>query len=85
MLLVAALLAGTICSSASARPRQEVLTREGYRQHCLLCHKVPPYGIAPEIVAGLAVRPGVSPSDLMPNTRCWRRCVKCWSHPRATR
>jgi len=85
-LMGAALLSGALFDGAAAeKPQQAVLTRETYRQRCLLCHKVPPYGIAPEIVAGLAVRPGVSPSDLMPGTSCWRRCVKCWPEPRAAR
>ncbi len=64
--------------AAARKPGQEVITRETYRQRCLLCHKVPPYGIAPEIVAGLSVGTGRTAQEIMPNTSCWRRCVKCW-------
>ncbi|WP_235537536.1 MULTISPECIES: hypothetical protein [unclassified Sphingomonas] len=85
MLLVAvALLTGGTQPLWAHKPRQAVLTRETYRQRCLLCHKVPPDGIAPEIVAGLAVRPAPRARELMPNTTCWRRCEKCWPEPRAT-
>ncbi|MES2496951.1 MAG: hypothetical protein V4618_12625 [Pseudomonadota bacterium] len=67
------------------KPRQAEISRETYRQRCLLCHKVPPDGIAPEIVAGLAVRPGPRARELMPNTTCWRRCEKCWPAAPAAR
>jgi hypothetical protein len=78
-----ALLAGGVQELSAHKPQHAVLTRETYRQRCLLCHKVPPDGIAPEIVAGLAVRPGPRARDLMPNTTCWRRCEKCWPEPQA--
>ncbi len=73
-----ALLGAIINSPAVGRPAKNTLTRESYQKNCLLCHKTAPYGIAPEIVAGLAVRDGPSARELMPNTKCWRRCVKCW-------
>lgn len=73
-----ALLGPITVSPAASRPAQNTLTRESYQKNCLLCHKAPPYGIAPEIVAGLAMRDGPSARELMPNTKCWRRCVKCW-------
>lgn len=84
LLAAAALSAGALHGASAHKPKQAVLTRETYRQRCLLCHKVPPDGIAPEIVAGLALRPGGPRArDLMPNTTCWRRCEKCWSEPQA--
>jgi len=82
---VAALPCMAFADVSAHQRKQAVLTRETYRQRCLLCHKLPPDGIAPEIVAGLAVRPGPTAGELMPNTRCWRRCEKCWSTPKARR
>ncbi|ABQ70711.1 hypothetical protein Swit_4373 [Rhizorhabdus wittichii RW1] len=82
--VAAALSLGALHGASAHKPKQPVLTRETYRQRCLLCHKVPPDGIAPEIVAGLALHPGGPRArDLMPNTTCWRRCEKCWSEPQA--
>lgn len=82
--VAAALSVGALQDASAHKPKQAVLTRELYRERCLLCHKVPPDGIAPEIVAGLAVRlGGPRARDLMPNMTCWRRCEKCWSEPKA--
>jgi hypothetical protein len=63
------------------------LTRETFREKCLLCHhSAAPEGISPEIMAGLHPVPGLKPADAMPNIRCWRRCKDCWgpSHAAAS-
>lgn len=66
---------------AARKPANAELTRETYRERCLLCHKVPPDGISPEITAGFAPHSGPRARDVMPNTTCWRRCEKCWPEP----
>lgn len=80
-----AVMGWAVQGASAHKPKQAEITRETYRQRCLLCHKVPPDGIAPEIVAGLTVRPGPRARDLMPNTVCWRRCEKCWPGASAAR
>lgn len=78
----AGVLLGGVQQLAANKPAQHMeITRETYRQRCLLCHKVPPDGIAPEITAGLAPHSGPRARDVMPNTTCWRRCEKCWPEP----
>jgi hypothetical protein len=55
------------------------LTRESFRQKCLLCHaSAAPEGVSAEILAGLHPVPGLKPRDAMPNVSCWRRCRDCW-------
>jgi hypothetical protein len=75
--LAAALLPAA--ALAEEHPANATLTARSYRQHCLLCHKsAAPEGVAAEILTGLHPTPGLKPAALMPDTKCWRRCEKCW-------
>ena len=56
--IAAGLSLGALHGASAHKPKQPVLTRETYRQRCLLCHKVPPDGIAPEIVGSPCIREG---------------------------
>lgn len=84
---------GLIVFAAFAQPvtamphqPQQTLTPQIYRQRCLFCHKsAAPEGVAPEILIGLSPPPGVRPADVMPDTKCWRRCEKCWPQASAPR
>ena len=70
---------GTMPRAATAQEDHSGLTRESFRQKCLLCHsRAAPEGISPAIMAGLHPEPGLRPADAMPGITCWRRCIHCW-------
>jgi mono/diheme cytochrome c family protein len=77
------LLALTIPAAAQNPEDHSGLTREIYRQHCLLCHSAAaPEGVSAAIKAGLHPSTTLTPREAMPGVSCWRRCKDCWgTHP----
>lgn len=85
-LILSLFLAGLAIGDMSfARPAEQQaqqaqqLTPQFYRRNCMMCHKTAvPEGLDPSIVAGVQPIHPTRSRDVMPDTKCWRRCEKCW-------
>jgi mono/diheme cytochrome c family protein len=77
---LALLALGCIAPGASQAPEDHSgLTRETFRQKCLLCHSAAaPEGVSAKILEGLNASSKLTPREAMPGISCWRRCKDCW-------
>lgn len=78
------LAVGLMAPGATQTPEDHSgLTRESFRQKCLLCHSAAaPEGVSPRILEGLNASSKLTPREAMPGVTCWRRCKDCWGPDR---